>query len=122
MKYRNDDAYDRIESHIGHSLEAVSYASGENVAVECEECGSVVFDYDRPEGQTLDDLEALARDCEVTTEELGRHITLMAEDEAVSLSRAPVKEQLAWLLEHGSPGGVRSLLALISGERKVGGT
>lgn len=34
--------------HVGHHITCVSYADGENVALECEDCGTVLVDYDRP--------------------------------------------------------------------------
>ncbi|MHB8509720.1 MAG: baculoviral IAP repeat-containing protein [Candidatus Dormibacteria bacterium] len=33
--------------HLGHRVVVVSYAGGENVAVECERCGCVLVDFER---------------------------------------------------------------------------
>jgi hypothetical protein len=35
--------YEKIREHIGHELEAVSYAQGENVSIECLDCNEVVI-------------------------------------------------------------------------------
>jgi len=38
--------------HVGHKISCVSYANGENVAIECETCGCVLVDFnelDEPE-------------------------------------------------------------------------
>ena len=42
--------YDGISEHIGHDLEIVSYA-GENVAIECTTCYTVLIDVDEPEDE-----------------------------------------------------------------------
>ena len=45
--------YDELKGHIGHKLVCVGYGRKEddpdNVAVECETCGEVLFDYDKEE-------------------------------------------------------------------------
>jgi len=46
--------YDKIAQHVGHDVEIVSYADGENVAIECLDCGEIIFDADRPESSTGD--------------------------------------------------------------------
>lgn len=42
------DNYADMLRHAGHDVTVVTYAQGENVAVECETCGEVLVDYDRP--------------------------------------------------------------------------
>lgn len=37
-----------LMDHVGHEVEVVHYGRV-NVAVECETCGSVLFDFDAPE-------------------------------------------------------------------------
>lgn len=39
--------YEKISQHIGHNIVAVSYGSGLNVAIECEDCCVVIVDEDR---------------------------------------------------------------------------
>jgi len=45
--------YNDLRSHIGHKVAVVCYGKeGQdpaNVAVECEDCGCVLFDFDRPD-------------------------------------------------------------------------
>jgi len=39
--------YERIKSHIGHTINCVSYGDKfENVAIECEDCCEVITDED----------------------------------------------------------------------------
>lgn len=38
--------YAQLKRHVGHNVVCVSYANGENVAIECEDCCEVLFDYD----------------------------------------------------------------------------
>lgn len=45
--------YDELATHVGHDIECVSYADGENVAVECNDCSEVIVDFDRPERRFL---------------------------------------------------------------------
>lgn len=47
--------YKELVHHVGHDLVCVSYADGENVAVECETCNEVLFDYDRPNKESEED-------------------------------------------------------------------
>lgn len=52
--------YDDLRNHIGHNVVVVCYGKEgqdpQNVAVECEDCGEVLFDFDKSankkEGQT----------------------------------------------------------------------
>ena len=44
-------SYKELKSHIGHNVVVVAYGEADdpaNVAVECEDCGEVLFDYDKP--------------------------------------------------------------------------
>lgn len=45
-------SYDDLRSHIGHKVAVVCYGKEgqdpHNVAIECEDCGCVLFDFDRP--------------------------------------------------------------------------
>lgn len=41
------NSYDELKAHVNHELECVSYGLGENVAVECMTCGTVLIDFDR---------------------------------------------------------------------------
>ena len=47
----NRTLYEGISEHLGHELEVASYAGGENVAIECVTCGSVLLDVDAPEDE-----------------------------------------------------------------------
>lgn len=40
--------YEKLKTHIGHKIACVSYAKGLNLAIECEDCGTVLVDYDNP--------------------------------------------------------------------------
>ena len=35
-----------LERHVGHKIVCVQYANFQNVAIECEDCNEVLFDYD----------------------------------------------------------------------------
>ena len=39
------DTYSELAFHIGHAVEVVAYGD-ENVAIECEDCGEVLVDFD----------------------------------------------------------------------------
>jgi len=50
-------SYNELKAHIGHNVVIVAYGDPDdpaNVAVECEDCGCVLFDYDRPEDGLVD--------------------------------------------------------------------
>ena len=36
--------YRKLFWHVGHNLECVNYANGENIAIECVDCGTVIVD------------------------------------------------------------------------------
>lgn len=44
--------YDDLRNHIGHNVVVVCYGkkgkAPDNVAVECEDCNEVLFDFDKP--------------------------------------------------------------------------
>lgn len=42
---------EKLEAHVGHKVTCVAYGGDElvNIAIECEDCGAVLFDIDRPE-------------------------------------------------------------------------
>lgn len=42
------ETYNDLLRHAGHRLTVVTYAYGENVALECETCAEVLADHDRP--------------------------------------------------------------------------
>lgn len=44
--------YTELRGHLGHAVAVVAYGNA-NVAVECEECAEVLFDFDR-DGQDRD--------------------------------------------------------------------
>lgn len=35
-----------VATHIGHEVEVVSYANGQNVAIECVDCSEVIVDFE----------------------------------------------------------------------------
>ena len=49
----NGGGYKDLKEHIGHSVVVVGYGpEGEepvNVAIECEDCGEVLIEFDAPE-------------------------------------------------------------------------
>ena len=47
--------YTELRRHIGHKIVCVCYTDDakiapDNVAIECEDCNEVLFDFDRPSG------------------------------------------------------------------------
>lgn len=45
------DSYEELKAHFGHHIVCVCYGSVDdpaNVALECEDCGEVLLDFDRP--------------------------------------------------------------------------
>lgn len=43
--------FKELKEHIGHDVEVASYVVGNgiaNVAIECNECGMVLLDFDNP--------------------------------------------------------------------------
>lgn len=56
--------FDELCSHIGHKIVCVSYGDEQailNVAIECEDCSTVLFDIDNP---NLRDIEKVCDECE----------------------------------------------------------
>lgn len=45
--------YTELKAHVGHKFSCVSYGDDDNVAVECETCNCVLFDYDREDENDL---------------------------------------------------------------------
>jgi hypothetical protein len=48
------DGYDTLKAHKLHQIALVQYGSGrspENMAIECETCGTVLVDFNRPTAQ-----------------------------------------------------------------------
>lgn len=44
-------SFDELKAHVGHHIVCVTYGSRRkivNVALECEDCGVVLLDYDKP--------------------------------------------------------------------------
>lgn len=41
--------YNGIRGHVGHELMCVEYGEGENVAIQCETCGEILVEENRPE-------------------------------------------------------------------------
>ena len=56
MKTLKNYAYEKIHAHFGHHIVAVAHGdedNPENVAIECEDCGAVLFSCDKePEEET----------------------------------------------------------------------
>ena len=49
--------FEELSWHIGHGVEVVSYGKRGyiyNIAIECNDCGTVVLDYDNPKNAYLD--------------------------------------------------------------------
>jgi hypothetical protein len=49
----NIDSFDELVAHVGHNVIVVGYGREEqnqyvHVALECETCGRVLFEWDRP--------------------------------------------------------------------------
>ncbi|MDA8137023.1 MAG: hypothetical protein M0036_00095 [Desulfobacteraceae bacterium] len=47
----NVDLFEKLNPHVGHKIVCVTYGGDEgehpeNVAIECEDCGAVLLDYD----------------------------------------------------------------------------
>lgn len=41
-------SFEDLITHVGHEIVCVTYGDNLNVAVECETCGCVLVDFDRP--------------------------------------------------------------------------
>jgi hypothetical protein len=39
--------YNDLSEHYGHKIDIAIYGNEANVAVECEDCSEVLFDFDR---------------------------------------------------------------------------
>lgn len=48
-----NNGYRELREHIGHDIVCVNYGTEgqepENIALECETCGCVLIDFDKPE-------------------------------------------------------------------------
>ncbi len=46
-------AYDHksLKAHVGHEIECVTYGDGENVVLECIDCGEILLSYDEEEDE-----------------------------------------------------------------------
>ena len=45
----NGNVHGQLATHVGHNIVCSSYGDGINIALECETCGSVLLDADRPD-------------------------------------------------------------------------
>ena len=57
------DLYDQLREHVGHKLTCVGYGNNknpDNVAIECETCGTVLLDSNRDSVPSIIDLVAEA--------------------------------------------------------------
>ena len=48
----NGEGYNDLKAHIGHKIKCVCYGKKKdpvNVAIECETCGCVLVDFEKPE-------------------------------------------------------------------------
>lgn len=45
------DSFTELNRHFGHSIVVAKYGDDVNVAIECEDCFEVLFDYDRKIGE-----------------------------------------------------------------------
>lgn len=55
-----ENGYEELRGHVGHNIEVVRYGPAKrpmNVAIECETCGCVLLDFDRPEEEDDEDYE-----------------------------------------------------------------
>ena len=52
------DNYADLARHFGHEIVCVQYGDGQNFAVECEECGEVLLDFDLPDPRYTVELAA----------------------------------------------------------------
>lgn len=47
------NCYKELKTHVGHHVVVAKYGSNprkpDNVAIECEDCGTVLLDYDHPD-------------------------------------------------------------------------
>jgi hypothetical protein len=47
------NSFEELVYHVGHEVEVVGYGNDEvgtvNAAIQCEECGTILLDYDRPD-------------------------------------------------------------------------
>ena len=49
--------FEELSWHIGHDMEVVSYSKNGhlyNIAIECNDCGTVLLDFDNPKNAYLD--------------------------------------------------------------------
>ena len=50
MLFHNEIMYEKVMTHIGHSIVATKYGyNGGGVAIECEDCYEIIVDYDMPD-------------------------------------------------------------------------
>ena len=50
MLVHNEIMYEKVMTHIGHSIVATKYGyNGGGVAIECEDCYEIIVDYDMPD-------------------------------------------------------------------------
>ena len=40
--------YTELKAHYGHKIVVACYGKGDNYAVECEDCNTVLMDFNRP--------------------------------------------------------------------------
>lgn len=55
-----ENGYEELRGHVGHTIEVVRYGPAKhpmNIAIECETCGCVLLDFDRPEEEDDEDYE-----------------------------------------------------------------
>lgn len=49
--YDPAEKYAEIAAHVGHEITCVSYGDGANVAIQCETCGVILLDENKPSGE-----------------------------------------------------------------------
>lgn len=57
--------YDELKAHLGHDVEIANYGSGEELTIECQDCGCILVFCPRPEPSrraALVDLRELVAD------------------------------------------------------------
>ena len=48
MRVEGKEWFNILKNHLGHEIELVSYGKGQNVAIECLDCQTVIVDCDNP--------------------------------------------------------------------------
>jgi transcription antitermination factor NusG len=80
----NGQGYSDLKKHIGHKISVVSYGNGENIAIECDDCNTILVVFKKPNMfssmfEIGDQVEVLANNDDVFNDFIGTVVNIKEE-------------------------------------------